>query len=60
MKKRILSPVYNYIITDKATGRQERIENCILTYQHDSIIDFYLTDTKYETYQINNIIFKKE
>lgn len=60
MKKRILSPVYNYIITDKETGQQERIENCILTYQHDRTIDFYISDTKYKTYQINNIIFEKE
>lgn len=60
MKKCVLHPLYNYIVTDKETGRQEKIEKCVLTYQHDREIDFYFTDTKYKTFKIDSIIFEKE
>ena len=60
MKKAIVRPLYNYIVTERATGRQETIRNCIMTYQHEAQIDFILTDTKYKTFDLNEIDYERE
>lgn len=41
MKRQAPRKLYRFIITDTATGKQEKIENILFTFRHDSELEIF-------------------
>lgn len=59
MKKTIAPTLYNYLITNKATGEAETIKEVKRTFYHDGIVELLLIDETFLEYETSAVTVTK-